>query len=1166
MISFPDEIDLGRDRTRIKDPRDAERQRQTATALLDRFFHQDPDRRWELQLVADEVGMGKTFVALATAYAILKAMHEFGAMPADLAGCQRKVLIIAPNNGALVSKWQREVGEFIKRCCEQSGERSQYPWFRAGPVLERLDDLAVAMERSDGPAVLITHMGVLGSSRLVNYDVKRRQLLGNLFPVWGNRLSLDARERLLKGAPEGWPRDPSALLKWTEDERARLAIRDDGVLRQGLERLQERSEGDPGRGLFYEVLARCKEVSEPYTRNRDELFKRIEDLLGKLYRHACFAAVSKALPLVIVDEAHNWKNGPRGGTNGYRRFAELIAPSMRRALLLTATPFQLHPDEMLELLKAGEAIAPAGTRADSRARTLRLERQRTQVIAPVLRSAATRSRAFERAWGALAPHAVPGLATAWGSDSLTSLRVTLRDHAHAEGPVDANQTERLIEGSLPAFDPDLRGLLREGLRLYCHNEDLSQELGQFVIRHRRRADHRLVRVGSEYVQAPAVTRQRSDRSVLHVAAGIDVRGEGELPHYLLMRAVSLLKGEKGRSSLGSALTGCYSTLFESAEGRLMGNAAKNGRAAPYIDVLRRLTGTEQDPAHPKVRAVVDAVVERWRAGEKSLLFCFRSHTAKRLHEILDARITRELDVRREALGGGPDALTRLRSRFTRREGDLVPLGLDRLLWSMRWASESGELALPEIGQEDLRLTETEMGDLARLSLLYDVDLQAEQVDRVFVHRATEHLLASRLQRRGGPGGRLFKDLIREMARPAWIEMSYGSEGDTGDAGASTTDGSPLDERGVHTVYRAGVAPSDEALQTLVEALLTRRERARRNEQASIFDAYADGPSFWFGVDPERALGSDANEVVRQTLTELHGNLLSLTRESMGFDWRERRMVFQALRRALMRESVLLRLLPERSELDEQGWGELLVEQFFEPLPGQRESMAERLSVFVEDLRAASGDVYREGTERNALYEATRMKDSGFVVLVDGGTSPDRRKRVFAGFNSPLLPEVLICTSVGQEGIDLHRHCRHVVHYDLAWNPAVLEQRTGRVDRIGSKTFRERAAVAVDGVPAELDVGVPFLAATYDERMYEELRVRAQTFEVLTGGDVARDNVEGEEGDNAEGEETGLALPALPLGMVNDLRVRLHVWEEVANKTEGNPLPTHATFASELIAQ
>jgi len=34
--------------------------------------------------------------------------------------------------------------------------------------------------------------------------------------------------------------------------------------------------------------------------------------------------------------------------------------------------------------------------------------------------------------------------------------------------------------------------------------------------------------------------------------------------------------------------------------------------------------------------------------------------------------------------------------------------------------------------------------------------------------------------------------------------------------------------------------------------------------------------------------------------------------------------------------------------------------------------------------------------------------------------------------------------------------------------------------------------------------VPFLAGTYDERIFEELRMRAQTFEVLTGGDVTID--------------------------------------------------------------
>ena len=116
-----------------------------------------------------------------------------------------------------------------------------------------------------------------------------------------------------------------------------------------------------------------------------------------------------------------------------------------------------------------------------------------------------------------------------------------------------------------------------------------------------------------------------------------------------------------------------------------------------------------------------------------------------------------------------------------------------------------------------------------------------------------------------------------------------------------------------------------------------------------------------------------------------------------------------------------------------------------------------------------------------------------------------------------------------------------MHYDLAWNPAVLEQRTGRADRIGSKTFRERDAAA-DPKTVRLQIGVPFIAGTYDERMYEELRLRAQTFEVLTGGDFAADHADrNDDASDAEGKEMGLSVLPLPPQMVNDLRVKLHVW-------------------------
>jgi superfamily II DNA/RNA helicase len=46
--------------------------------------------------------------------------------------------------------------------------------------------------------------------------------------------------------------------------------------------------------------------------------------------------------------------------------------------------------------------------------------------------------------------------------------------------------------------------------------------------------------------------------------------------------------------------------------------------------------------------------------------------------------------------------------------------------------------------------------------------------------------------------------------------------------------------------------------------------------------------------------------------------------------------------------------------------------------------------------------------------------------------------------------VLLATDAAGEGLNLHRHCRTVVNLELPWNPMRLEQRIGRVDRIGQQ--------------------------------------------------------------------------------------------------------------------
>jgi len=1144
MITRSQQFDLGLDRTRIKDPRDGARQEATVDALLQRLFDDNPDHRCELQVLADEVGMGKTFVGLGAAFSVLEAMRN-GTEADDLRGCYQKVLIITPQNSALFAKWCREVGEFVKRCVKPEYRNQASRWFFAAPV-ERVDELANELRRPGASRrVIVARMSIFGGGRLRDYDIKRRHLLGALFRYWGVRFKVEQRERLLKGAPNDWPTNPKEINYFTDVERNKIFFSSDDLL-VGLRQLDCRD------GCVEGLLETCREIAVPYVRSRDKLFSEVEQLLVDVYRALMGHLINKALPLVIVDEAHNWKNGPSLGSNGYNGFVQLIGNRTRRAILLTATPFQLRPSEMLEILKVGDHLKACPTEADSKVRRDRLTHHRENVIRPVLDNAEISSRRFAKAWSKVPPTAKPEMIeSAWNGAALIEARSNLQKAAKRRGVLLAEEMKTIIDPALSDVDPDIRQLLREGLQLLIYNADLSHELGAIVIRHRRRTEHRRFRVGMEYQPIADGAKHRPDRHVLHAAPGIDVRGDGELPHYILMRCVSEMKQGKGKSSLGSALTGCYSTLIDSSEGKAVKKRlADTTIGQVYLDLLMGMVDARHDPKHPKVREVVETTLSNWQTGEKTLIFCFRTNTAQRLHNIIDQRIRREMNKRRDRCMGGPESMKTLRSRLTGRDRDLIVLGLDRVLWSVLWSEQLSSFSERKITPDDLELMDHDFPLLVEVGLRYGIDLLAERLDRVFLHRATEHVLARRLAQELKPHGEL-KRLLNEIGNEEWIQGPYGLSPGADDE-AEGTEAIQFDERGVHSIYNK-VSEADPADVTRIALeLQDRRKRARRQGQIALLDVYERGPNLWLGADP-RQIWADRNVGVAKTIDKMHEHLLGLRLTDGGLDWESRRLALQAIRRAVLRESVLLRLLPDKKDRDEAGWGDLLVQSFFAPLPGQRESMADRITVFLEDLMAASGSLRDPMSARFALYDATRLRGQQFVALVMGITDAQSRERVFSGFNTPLLPEVLICTSVGQEGIDLHRQCRHVVHFDLAWNPAVLEQRTGRADRIGSKTFRERAASS-GALESFLEIGVPYLAGTYDERMYEELRLRAQTFEVLTGGDLAADDAEGYDDQNhPEGQDSGLSFVPLPGSMLDSMRVNLHVWSDPRGPRATEPL-------------
>ncbi len=162
-----------------------------------------------------------------------------------------------------------------------------------------------------------------------------------------------------------------------------------------------------------------------------------------------------------------------------------------------------------------------------------------------------------------------------------------------------------------------------------------------------------------------------------------------------------------------------------------------------------------------------------------------------------------------------------------------------------------------------------------------------------------------------------------------------------------------------------------------------------------------------------------------------------------------------------------------------------------------------------------------GADADDLQASGRGGKRAPVRRAHGGTDRDTRERLIAQFNTPLSPELLVASSVMGEGIDLHQECRFVIHHDLDWNPSVLEQRTGRLDRIGALAEREGKAI---------EVYEPYLAGTHDEKMFRVVKDRAQWFDVVMGRATGTDEI------GTDAEESRLPLHDLVrLALSMDLR-------------------------------
>lgn len=80
---------------------------------------------------------------------------------------------------------------------------------------------------------------------------------------------------------------------------------------------------------------------------------------------------------------------------------------------------------------------------------------------------------------------------------------------------------------------------------------------------------------------------------------------------------------------------------------------------------------------------------------------------------------------------------------------------------------------------------------------------------------------------------------------------------------------------------------------------------------------------------------------------------------------------------------------------------------------------------------------------------TFLGDPAAVVTIHGGTGREERRRVQEAFMQDPATSILVATDAAGEGLNLQR-AHLVINYDLPWNPNRIEQRFGRVHRIGQE--------------------------------------------------------------------------------------------------------------------
>ena len=1172
------------------------RQQREARAIAERF-----GQGFRTVLLADEVGMGKTYAALAVmAHYVFQEEEN-----------KRKVLLVVPGGGVLLDKWEQELTAFARRYLNRAVAGGGRKTLRPRRVASLADLFSCLNDYKSGTASLGKDDAMLFALCFRDWFVRRKrkgrkalaepELLrqaGAASPadwdtfcsrfspviagIYFDRLNARLDADLLKLA--GWIDPGAGGQSCSDGEAAGILARmfeEFAGLQDALEpnvllvgtRLLGREfimprlpagensfwerrglpwevrlgwyvasrllRGRPRQGEWLAKAAGCGLVAEgtrlddvlPFgdtnffglekavdevlkdevlkdSRMQEDVEKPMQDGtprdLAGIYPKLLEAQLKGAgIGLAVVDEAHNWKSGR---SNGAEKFCKHWAPHIPCRLLLTATPFQISENELERIFEAASGAGCGDAeREDKSLQAVKqaMDKNGKNGKDGIVHQAFKASRAFEAAWQALAPEQVRLLER--------RLAETAAEGDGSLGPQE--RVKRCLErlggaGNAAGLAgagvcPSLRDFASKALTYREKLDGLEQALGKVIIRHTRDRSLRGWHCGAQYLTAGLPP---ADRNAIYETEGLAPDGSGMLS-FIGMRAQQLLsralagraQEDQERVHLLGGLNSSYQAFFQSAsaarrrwrqagcgEGQAAsGEAAGEEAKQEAGDYLRFFLNAVRHSPHPKVKATCRRVADNWKARRKTLVFCERLRT----QEALRRGILKECGFKPDDLAGLRRMRARVLESFTH-----VEFSLARSLacaGGRALAVEDGAIALRPGGDRiEMASLEHEIKDAMG-------GLQGERLNRRGLMRLADLCIARRVAEKLQLPECSFARLLdgdgegREALR--YLLGLPSREGRGGSACGVQ------DEQEERTMARG-------------------RGRARESDIGPTLRRLCSGPNIWHAGNDAQTLHQAVQKLLDSEVRHLEEGVAD-GRGGAGGDARALAELLvgvpRGLRKVLLSLDAVQGMDAWRREHDSSGNAQTMVD-FIKKQGGKSRSAWERTVKFVGMLAGAEGSIMQDAamSRRYRLWRGVFLSqdDGGVVGVLNGGVDMERRVNLCAAFNSPLPPDVLVCTSIGSEGIDLHLECQDVIHHDLPWNPARLEQRTGRVDRVGSLAQRS------SGPEHVVAAGVPFLAHDYDTLQYETVLARAQKQEILLGRpDYSRQACAGKQAGNGRDE-------------------------------------------------